>query len=57
MVNVPYTTVEEIRQYATDTDNESAYNLLLLYGPDSFDGTYEEYTKLLDELSSTEFIK
>ena len=43
-------TAQEIIEYMERTNAEAAYNLLLLYGPDAFVGTYEEYENLLIEL-------
>lgn len=36
----------EILEYAQKCGLESAANLLLLVGPDGFDGDYDEYLKL-----------
>lgn len=43
-------TAQEIIEYMEHTNAEAAYNLLLLYGPDAFAGTYTEYENLLIEL-------
>ena len=44
--------ISEVLNYACSKNqtNESAANILLLYGPDCFDGTYEEYENLLTVL-------
>lgn len=42
----------EALEYAKLKGNEAAYNLLLLGGPDFFDGDYNEYTELLEQLES-----
>lgn len=34
---------DEIMQYAAECGEESAANLLLLIGPDCFDGSFDEY--------------
>ena len=38
---------EQILEYARQTGNESAANLLLLVGPDGFDGDYQDYNELM----------
>ena len=43
-------TAKEIIDYMKTNGAESAYGLLLLCGPDGFDGTYDEYRNLLIEL-------
>lgn len=37
----------EILEYAQKTSNESAANLLLLLGPDAYEGDYEDYNELM----------
>ncbi len=36
----------EIMQYAAECGGESAANLLLLIGPDGFDGSLDEYEEM-----------
>ena len=36
----------DIMQYAAECGDESAANLLLLIGPDGFDGSFDEYESL-----------
>lgn len=43
---------EEALFFAKTNGNEAAYNLLLLGGPDFYDGDYNEYTELLARLES-----
>lgn len=43
-------TSDEIVEIAKEQGAERAYGLLLLFGPDCFDGTYTEYENLLIEL-------
>ena len=45
-------TKEEAIEIAKEHGNEAAYNLLLLGGPDFFDGDYNEYNELLEQLES-----
>lgn len=40
----------DIMEYARETSHESAFDLLLLTGPDGFDGTFEDYNQLLYSL-------
>ena len=42
---------ELVREYAGICGNRCAADLLILIGPDSFAGSYEEYNALLSELS------
>lgn len=41
---------DDIIEYAKDCGIQAAEDLLLLCGPDGFDGTYDEYTALQSEL-------
>lgn len=43
-------TAEEILEYADTCGNDAASGLLLLAGPDSFDGDYDEYMQLYAKL-------
>ena len=43
-------TKEDIMEYARKKGKEQGYFLLLLGGPDWFDGSYDEYQALLAEL-------
>ena len=43
---------KEILNYACVNGNMAAADLLLLFGPDSFMGTIEEFNSLLYELSN-----
>ena len=45
----------EILDYAQRTDNESAANLLLLLGPDAYEGDYEDYNELMYILTKGEY--
>ena len=44
-------TREDVREYFQDCGAEGAYNLLLLAGPDGYDGSADEYFDLLNEMS------
>ena len=44
-------TKQEILDYCKDCGKEAAANLLLLVGPDGFDGSYAEYEELESELN------
>lgn len=43
-------TRKEVLEYMREQGQESAYNLLLLGGPDFYDGDYDEYNELLESL-------
>ena len=45
-------TKDEVLEMARTDGNEQAYNLLLLGGPDFYDGDYNEYTELLAQLEN-----
>lgn len=45
---------EQILEYARQTGDESAANLLLLLGPDGYDGTWQDYNELMYALTSHE---
>ena len=40
-------TRQDVLDYARKTSNESAANLLLLLGPDGYEGDYQDYNELL----------
>lgn len=42
---------DDILEYAAVHGDESAYGLLLLVGPDGFDGTWDEYCSLEEQLN------
>ena len=42
-------TVEELRRYADECGAESAYNMVLLLGPDWIEGGWDTYETLLAE--------
>ena len=44
---------DDIIEYAKDCGVKAAEDLLLLCGPDGFDGTYDEYVELQKELADT----
>ena len=41
---------KEIMEYAESNGKAAAYGILLLVGPDGFDGTYDEYLALERDL-------
>lgn len=43
-------TTSEVLEYALHQGYESAFDLLILCGPDGFSGSVEEYTKLYEFL-------
>ena len=45
---------EQILEYARQTGNESAANLLLLLGPNGFAGNYQDYNELMYTLTVQE---
>lgn len=45
---------QDILDHAAECGKESAANLLLLVGPDGFDGSYEEYKELETMLNREE---
>lgn len=47
---VPLFTKVDILEYAEAQSNEAAADLLLLCGPDGYDGSYTEYEELMNEL-------
>lgn len=44
----------DILDYAGKTSHESAANLLLLLGPDAYEGDYEDYNELMYILTKGE---
>lgn len=46
----PLFTKTDILEYAKAQSNEAAADLLLLCGPDGYDGSYTEYEELMNEL-------
>ena len=44
-------TIENTLDYKKNNGTHAAANLLLLVGPDGFDGTFEDYNYLLDNLN------
>ena len=50
MANVKPITAEEIRKIEKENGAEQAYNILLLYGADCFDGNYNDYNRILSDL-------
>ena len=47
-------TAEEVIAYAEENGAACAYDLLIMFGPDGFAGTYEEFENLLIELERSE---
>ena len=45
-------TEDEIREIARTSGPQFAHDLLLLHGPDFFDGDYGKYTDLIEGLAS-----
>lgn len=45
-------TRQDVMDYANKTSNEFAANLLLLLGPDGYDGDYQDYNELMYILTS-----
>lgn len=43
---------EEIYKYASKEGVQQAYNIMLLLGPDGFDGTYEDYQTVMDDFET-----
>lgn len=43
-------TKDDILRYAESNGKRAAANLLLLAGPDGYDGSYAEYEKLMEEM-------
>ena len=52
MVNVKPITAEEVYKIEKESGAEQAYNILLLYGADCFDGNYNDYNRILSDLDS-----
>ena len=50
MANVKPITAEEVRKIERESGAEQAYNILLLYGADCFDGNYNDYNRILSDL-------
>ena len=50
MANVKPITAEEIHKIEKESGAEQAYNILLLYGADCFDGNYNDYNRILSDL-------
>lgn len=48
---------EEILDYAKDCGYEAAANLLLLGGPDAYDGDYDDYKDLEQKLDDLALIE
>ena len=45
---------QDFMAYARKTSNESAANLLLLLGPDGYEGDYQDYNELMYVLTKGE---
>ena len=45
---------QDVMDYASKTNNESAANLLLLLGPDGCEGDYQDYNELMYVLTKGE---
>ena len=52
MANVKPITAEEVHKIENESGAEQAYNILLLYGADCFDGNYNDYNRILADLDS-----
>lgn len=50
-------TIEDILDFAARTNNETASYLLRFYGVENFDGTEQEYMKLMESLTKKETVK
>lgn len=50
-------TIDDILDFAARTNNETASYLLRFYGVENFDGSEQEYMKLMESLTKKETVK